>query len=494
MLKKIKVWLLQNYLLTGVLALGTFLRLYRINDFLGFWYDQGRDALVIWGMIHNGKFTLIGPMMGYTGMFRGAWYYWLITPFYALGNGNPIWPNVFLILTSIIAIFILYKSGEKLGGQKVGLLAAFIASVSYYLIGAARWLSDPTPTLLTSVLLVWVLFKFLDKKIWALPLIGLLVGLSLQFSAATEIFYIPAILIILWLKRKILPGFKIILISVVSFLAIFIPQGLFELRHHGVLSGALYQFVFHEKTFTVSFWNLIAERLPFDYSLFYSKFWTNGGTFFAPFFIIFVALLFIGWNKLWKDDKFKILFILSVAPFIGTLFFIGNLGNIYDYYFTGYYQLWILLFSYVLISFSKNMLMKIVIGIFLIILVFQNFSALKPNYAASLSDSKIIAFPNQLAAIDWIYRDANGRDFNVDEYVPPVIPYAYQYLFEWLGNTKYKKLPTEKLTPLLYTLTEVDPDHPDRIEAWFKRQKGIAKVEASATFGGIIVQERLRLK
>jgi 4-amino-4-deoxy-L-arabinose transferase-like glycosyltransferase len=493
MLKRIKRIKLQNYLLVVVLALAAFLRLFRINDLLGFWYDQGRDALVIWDFLHKGKLFLIGPMMGFTGMFRGPWYYWLITPLYLLGKGNPLWPNIFLIFTSVLAIYVLYKLGERIGGPKLGLLAAFIASLSHYLIGASRWLSDPTPTFLVSVFLVWSLFEFLDKKNWALPLVGFLTGLALQFSAATEIFYIPAILIILWLKRKILPNFWIVLVSVFSFLVTLIPQGLFELRHPGVLSGALYQFIFHEETFTLSFWQILGERLPFDYRLFSSKFWLNGGMFFGLFFATFAVLLILGRKKFWKDDKFKILFILAVAPFIGTLFFIGNLGAIYDYYFTGYYLIWILLFSFVFISYLKNILMKIVMGIFVVTFLFFNFNAFKGFYFTPLSDPKIIAFSNQLAAIDWIYKDAGGRDFNVDEYVPPVIPYAYQYLFEWLGITKYNKLPAEECTPLLYTLSEVDPDHPERIAAWFERQKGIAKVQESVKFGGIIVERRIRI-
>jgi len=493
MQKKLKAFSFNKYLLIIILGIASFLRLYRINDLLGFWYDQGRDALVIWDLLHKGKTFLIGPMMGFTGMFRGAWFYWLITPFYVLGGGNPLWPNVFLILTSIFAIYILYKLGEKLGNKKIGLFAAFIASVSCYVVGASRWLSDPTPTLLVSVLLVWTLYKFLDRKVWALPMAGFLIGLSLQFSAATEIFYIPAIIIIFWLKRKNLPSRKVMLLSFISFLLVFVPQGLFELRHPGVLSGALYQFIFHEKTFTLSFWQILGARLPYDYNLFYSKFWVNGGMFFGPFFVVFIGLTIFGWKKFWKDDKFKILFILSIAPFIGTLFFIGNLGSIYDYYFTGYYLIWILFFSYVYINFSKYFLMKIVISIFLVILVILNLSALKQGDSVMLSDPETIAFTNQLKAIDWIYKDAAGREFNVDEYVPPVIPYAYQYLFEWLGTTKYNKFPVEKEVPLLYTLEEVDPDHPDRIGAWFARQEGLAKIQESVRFGGITVERRIRI-
>jgi len=491
--KRIKKFLSINYLLLMILSLASFLRFFRINELLGFWYDQGRDALVIWDFIHKGKTFLIGPMMGFTGMFRGAWYYWLITPFYFLGKGNPLWPNIFLILTSIFAVFVLYKLGEKMGGPKVGLLAALTASVSYYVVGASRWLSDPTPTLLVSVLLVWALFKFLDKRVWALPLVGLLVGLSLQFSAATEIFYVPAVMVFVFFKRKYIPSAKILILSFASFLVTLIPQGLFEFRHRGVLSGALYQFIFHEKTFTLSFWQIIGTRFPYDYNLFYSKFWINGGMLFAPFFIIFIFLLIIGWKKFWRDDEFKIIFTISIAPLIGTLFFIGNLGAIYDYYFTGYYLIWILLFSYVFMSFSRNILMKIAMSIFVIILVVQNFITFKQNYFIPLNDPKIIAFSNQLMVVDWVYNDAKTRDFNIDEYVPPVIPYAYQYLFEWLGTQKYQRPPSDKNISLLYTLYEADPDHPERLQAWLDRQKGIGRIIKEDRFGGIIVQERQRI-
>ena len=494
MQKKITKFFSKNYILIAILSLATFLRLYRINDLLGFWYDQGRDALVIWDFIHKSKAFLIGPMMGFTGMFRGAWYYWLITPFYFLGRGNPLWPNVFLILTSIIALYLLYKLGEKVGGRRTGLLAVLIASVSYYVVGASRWLSDPTPTLLVSVLLVWALLKFLEKKIWALPLVGLLVGLSLQFSAATEIFFIPSILLILYLKRKIVPNYKIILISTFSFLATLIPQGLFELRHPGVLSGALYQFIFHENTFTLSFWQIIGDRLPYDYNLFYSKFWINGGILFAPFFIIFIALLITGWKKFWKDDKFKILFILSTAPFIGTLFFIGNLGAIYDYYFTGYYLIWIIFFSYVLMSISGKWWGKVVVIIFVITLLTKNAIGFKDTHLVSLNDPTQTTFNGQLKAIDWIYKNAVGKDFNFDVYVPPVVPYEFNYLFKWYGNSKYGKVPVEKNIPLLYTLYEVDAYHPERLQAWLDRQKGIGKVEESESFGGITVERRTRIK
>jgi hypothetical protein len=123
----------------------------------------------------------------------------------------------------------------------------------------------------------------------------------------------------------------------------------------------------------------------------------------------------------------------------------------------------------------------------------NNFSDIKIYLSTTDNASDSIMLSNQEKAIDWIYKDAGSGDFNVDEYVPPVIPYSYNYLFTWLGTTKYHKLPVEPQISLLYTLYEVDPPHPERLQAWLTRQQGIGKVIKQETFGGITVQERERI-
>jgi 4-amino-4-deoxy-L-arabinose transferase-like glycosyltransferase len=493
MLQKIKKFFFKNYLLIGIISLASFLRFYRINVLLGFWYDQGRDALVIWDLIYKGKFFLIGPTTGIEGVFRGPWYYWLITPFYYLGKGNPLWPAFFLIITSIVALCILYKLGEKIGGQKTGLFVVLIASISCYVIGASRWLSNPTPMLLISVLLVWAVYEFLDKKIWALPVIGFLIGMALNFGSAMEIWYIPAVLIILIIKRKILPNIKIILLSSATFLVAFLPQVFFEMRHPGVLSGPLIKFLFQEKNISLDFWEIVVSKLTFYYNLFSSKFWINGSSLFAPFFIIFLFLLVTGWKKFWKNDKFKVVSVLSIIPFIGGFLFTGNEGNLYEYYFTGYYLIWILLFSFVLFSISKKLLRKFIIVFFVTLLITKNMTAYKEQYFVSLDDPTKTSYYGQIKSIDWIYKDAGSRDFNFDVYVPPVVPYEFNYFFKWYGNLKYGRTPIEKNISLLYTIYEVDAFNPERLEAWMKRQETIGRVIKEQRFGGIVVQERQRI-
>src|SRR3989339_1523570 len=141
-----------NLLILIILLFAFILRIYRIGDLLDFHYDQGRDALIIWELIKNHKFFLIGPVTGLEGVFLGPFYYYLIAPFYFIGNGNPAIPSIFLSSLVTISLFFLYKSGEEIGGKVVGFIALLIGSFSNYLILSSRWLSNPTPIYLTSIL------------------------------------------------------------------------------------------------------------------------------------------------------------------------------------------------------------------------------------------------------------------------------------------------------------------------------------------------------
>jgi hypothetical protein len=85
---------LQKYsthiLLSILLCVALWFRVYRIDQVLGFYFDQGRDANVILDLLQFHKFFLIGPTTGIAGIFRGPFYYYLITPAYFLGNGSEL--------------------------------------------------------------------------------------------------------------------------------------------------------------------------------------------------------------------------------------------------------------------------------------------------------------------------------------------------------------------------------------------------------------------
>lgn len=501
MLEKIRKFFTTNYLLVIILSFASFLRLYRINDLLGFWYDQGRDALVIWDFIYKGKAFLIGPTTGIAGIFRGPWYYWLITPFYWLGNGNPVYPLIFLILTTIAAIAIIYYLGYKIQGKSTGILAAIIASFSFYIIDASKWLSNPTPMLLISLIIVWAMLKVMDGKKWGWPIIFFCFGLSLfNFGSSGELFYLPAILIFaIWtILRQGFGGksslnWKIVFISLISFIITFAPLVIFDFKHQGILRTNIYQSFVSEKSFAMPIESFLAKRTSFYYETFTRKIFDYRGLQEKSILIIVGLWFLISLPKYIKNKKVIPLIILLMSPIIGLYFFQGNEGVLYDYYFTGYYLIFILLFAIVLGDIWRFAIGKIFILYFIYLFLNSNLSILLPRLIDKSTGPESIVLSNQKKAIDWVYNNADNRNFNVDVYVPPVIPYAYDYLFRWLGTTKYHKLPDDSQVKLLYTLYEADSGSPERLQAWLNRQKGIGKVLKEQRYGGITVQERLRI-
>lgn len=482
--------------LAGILLLATFLRLYRMKDYLGFWYDQGRDALVIWDLIHKGKFFLIGPTTGLPGIFRGPFYYYLITPFYWLGNGNPLYPYVFLVLTTVAAVWLIYKLGTSLEGEVTGYTAAILAAFSFSVVLASRWLSNPTPMLLLSMILVWGMIKVTEGKRWGWPVIAGTFGLSLfSFGSSGEFFYFPALVIFLIWQWKRRPDVRNLIYSVATFGITFAPLAIFNLRHGNILlSNFTGTFGEGSGSFVIPSLGFIKARTLVYVGIFSDKiFHSQGGIFTASLVLVGLWFLFF-LPKLLKSTKIKAVMLLFFSAIVGLYFYQGNYGILYDYYMTGYYLVFLLLFAVVVGFIWKagvvgKLFVLFLVGLFLV----DNLQAAMGRFSDNCQGDASICYINQLKAIDWIYSNASGNSFNVDEYVPPVIPYAYNYLFTWLGTTKYHQLPKESQIPLLYTLYEADPPHPERLDAWLTRQKTIGKVEKGATFGGITVERRQRI-
>ncbi len=482
-------------LLIAILLAAFSLRIYKVGTVLGFYFDQGRDALVIWDFIHLHKFFLIGPTTGLPGIFRGPYYYYLIAPFYALGGGNPVWPSVFLAFTTVVAIALIYLLGTKIQNKATGLIAAVIASFSFYIVYASRWLSNPTPMLIFSMILVWAMIKIVEGKKparWAWVTIALVSGLSLfNFGSSGEFFYFPAIFIFAIWQRKKWPNLKYFLLSVFAFVITFAPLVLFDIKHdHILLHNFLSTFGSGGGSFKIPTLDFIKIRNNSYFDIFTNKIFQDRKNLETAILAIVGIGFLISLPKLLKNKKFKVVLLLLISPIIGLYFYQGNYGVLYDYYMTGYYLIFILLFAIILGQLWK---IKIIGKLFILYFFYLFFMNNIPVTWSKITDGcdgpTSICFINQKQAIDWIYQNAGTKDFNVDVYVPPVIPYAYDYLLKWKSNPH---LVTNQ-TQFLYTLYEIDPPHPERLNAWLARQKGIGKVQETTRFGGITVERRTRI-
>ena len=480
------------------LLLALFVRVYRTEALLGFYYDQGRDAMVIWRLWSEGKFFLIGPVTGLAGIFLGPFYYYLIAPFYLISGGNPVLPAVFLAFLSTIAIYFLYLLGKEFQDRITGLIAAVIGGFSYYIVTASRWLSNPTSILLVSVLLLfsmWKIIKGESKKWWIA--IALLIGVSLHFEAASAVFYLPMILVFALWQKKNFPDKKTLLISSIIFIGTLLPQILFNFRHGNILFDNFIGMLVEEKSFKLSFWQVLNSRMNYFWSVFHSKI-LPGLEIWVVAFSAIVLGISIERKKEFDKKALTLLAIFIGIPMLGFIFFQGNFGNIYDYYMTGYYLPIILLFSMGLAKLFKTNLGRVIILAFFVLFLTRNGEYIKNHITAGFDGPTHITLGNELQAVDWVFKDAEGRgEFNVDVYVPPVIPHSYDYLFLWQATKRCGDslcdMNLAEQVPLLYTLHEEDPPHPERLEAWHARQKGIGEIEEEVSFGGITVQRRKRI-
>jgi 4-amino-4-deoxy-L-arabinose transferase-like glycosyltransferase len=413
-----------------------------------------------------------------------------------LGKGNPVWPFIFLVLTSVAALWLIYYLGKKIQDKTTGFIALIIGTFSFNIVFASRWLSNPTPMLLFSVIIVWAMVKVTEGKKWGWPIIALISGLSLfSFGSSGEFFYFPALFIFLLWQWKNGPDLKILIFSIVLFVLTFAPLVLFDIKHqHILLHNFTGTFGADGGSFKIPTLQFIKTRTWTYFDIFTNKIFQSRNnlnliTLFA------VGILFLRYLPIiWGNAKLKILILLLGSAVVGLYFYQGNFAVLYDYYLTGYYLIFILLFAAVLsLTWKHNFIGKLFVTFFLFLFFINNIPVSLAKITDKCDGSLSICYAAQTKAIDWVYKDAGSNDFNVDVYVPPVISYSYDYLFKWLGTTKYHKLPNTNQVPLLYTMYEADPEHPERLKAWLARQKGIGSIIKEQSFGGITVQERKRI-
>jgi 4-amino-4-deoxy-L-arabinose transferase-like glycosyltransferase len=484
-----------KYLIWIILFCALFLRTYRVSELTGFYFDQGRDAKVIWQLWHDQKVFLIGPTTGIEGIFLGPFYYYLIAPFYILGNGNPVYPAIALATINCAAIYVIYLIGRKFFDENTGLLAAFFITFSQTLIQSHRWLSNPTPLPLFAALAIYFLLEIINgtKKDWMWLLLGLVLGLSLQLEAASAVFFIPAVLLAFIFFRKNIYWGKNLLHLFFTFCLTLIPQLWFNFRHENLLVYSFKKFLVTDKSFAPVLFDFYPKRLAFYFDSFSGKLFPDDKLALI-FSVVFLVLVIISIRKVFTKNLLALLVWVS-TPLFFLMFYHGNNGYVWDYYFTGVYPVFILIVSFVLSFALKSHLWqaRVLTGIFVLVFLLTNALNLQKDLTTRLDKNTDISLSTSRSAVDWVYSDAKDQPFNVDVYVPPVIPHSYDYLFLWRGNTRFSALPSPDRQELLYVIYESDPPHPERLNEWLLRQSGIAVPDKQVKFGGVTVERRWRI-
>lgn len=429
-------------LLIFVLAFGV--RSIYFNEGLTFGYDQARDmfqALEIWT---KDPIKLLGPQSDAPGLHHGSLYWYLISPFIFFSGGNIFMARLFLIFLNCVTIFFIFDLTKSLfNNRKLALLASFLFAMSFESSQYARWISNPSPAILTSTLSFWSLKQLLDGKKWALTTLLFSWGLSVQFQLF--MLYQVVVFPLIWVAVKgfIFPKVSLksisiaiiaLFISVSTFIAgeiIFKMQNTFALlkllQSHTLISSSFTQtlFTFFDRMVNVFYFNM------WGVNLFLAGIITS---------IIFVkSLQKLQDNKNRKEFIFLIMWVVS--PIV-LHFFNGTNAN---YITLGSGVGAIILTSYFIFELLKNPSLKIWGILAIIIIVISNVNLIlriNKTGEALFSVQQKISLNDELKTINWVYNEAKGKPFYVNTITNPLfINTTWAYLFNWYGRSTYGYMP-----------------------------------------------------
>ena len=424
-LGKMKRGKLEIGFLVIILSLAAFLRLYRIEDFMVFLGDEGRDALVVKRIIVDHKWTLLGPTASVGGMFLGPVYYYFMIPFLWAFRLEPVGPAIMVALFGIATVFLVYKFAYDLFGPISALLVSLLYSVSPLAIIYSRSSWNPNILPFFSLLTIYFLKRaFADKRFFFA--VGACLGIALQLHyLASFLFFIIFSAIFLFEKRTISHWLLVISRLFLGFLLTFSPFILFELRHRFPNTKSLWQFIFAGKE--VSF--KLKRFLPIVLDVFFRLFKTVvcGDNIYLAipllFFVLLGVYLSLKHNKFSKEKAVLILWVV-----LGCLLFGFYQKPIYDYYLGFLYPASFLLLGFVVENLAKN---KIFFPAFLGLALAIFSLNLKNSPAFRIANKQV---ENTKENVRVLLEQTEGKSFNFALIANGNSDHAYRYFMEIWGR------------------------------------------------------------
>lgn len=440
-----KFSLTEGLLVLLTLIVASFLRLYRIADYMTFLGDEGRDVMVAKGIL-EGNFTLLGPRASAGDFFLGPIYYYMIAPFLWLTRLDPVGPAIMVALFSIATVFLVYFVGKKLFGTKAGIMSAMLYTVSPLVIVYSRSSWNPNPMPFFSLLSLYILFVALKNNILKLfILVGFLLGIAIQLHYLTV--FLGVIVFTFVLLGNLFQDRKKIFIKylkqygslLIGFIAGIFPFLLFEGRHGFPNTKTIFNFVFidsgannypPQESFvshiTDTFFRLFGRLITFfpspdrieTHTYTNLDLWYWGTILLATASIL--ALFFV-------KDKLKII-LFALWLFFGVVLFGFYKKSIYDYYFGFMFPLPFLLVGNLLSSLWSTKKLKVA-GIAVSVVLFTGLMAInlfgnpfkyEPN--RQKDQAKNIA--------EFVLSKTGGKPFNFALITGGNSDHLYRYFFE----------------------------------------------------------------
>lgn len=230
LLTKNRTWVI----LFLILIIHSFFRFYQLGSRSPFGWDQVDNAWAAKDIIVDHKWPLLGMQAKQnTGFFIGPFYYYLVAIVYFFTKLDPIASGIFAGITSVFTFFVFYFLTKKIFSSKVALIAVFIHTFSFYIIGFDRVQWPINLIAPISFIIFFALYNIINGRINYLPLLATALGFSFHLNF-TAVFFPLIILFALPFFPRNKQLLKYSFISLPLFLVWFVPNFLAELGSQNV--------------------------------------------------------------------------------------------------------------------------------------------------------------------------------------------------------------------------------------------------------------------
>lgn len=442
----------RNQLLICILLviLSFTVRWFKLNDFLFFGFEQGRDALATLDIINLKHFPLIGPGTSAPGIFHGAYYYYLMTIPYYLGSGNPLFAAFFIVLISSLTSVIGYFFAKNVFNSiKWGIVYAVFIAFSFEYVLYSRWLIHvpfSIPLTLASYFMLWKYSK--TQKGLFLIVFFLLASLACQFEMILLPQFIFTFILFYLFKIVKISWAKDLFIGLFFSLIIFSPQILFDFRNEHIIFNSLINFVSNTNKNTDILNSAKIFIIQTDGQFRRSLIYTEN----MYLKLIYLFLLICGlWFFLKNKENHRFFYFLLIWSLMSLPLILIGSGNPHNYLGVG--LAWTFLLCCSIKGFLDN---KLHIGLILLssliiyswMISFQNLSINKNIFFTTIQDD--LNYTDQQKVLNYIHQDANGQSYRLIAFT---IPYLHPEGWEYLHNFFYPQ-DSNKEAKILYIIIE----------------------------------------
>jgi hypothetical protein len=406
-----------------------FFRFYNLDKRIIFNWDQEQFSYQIKNIIQDKDFTLIGPRTTHDkGFFLGPYFTYLMIPFYLMTNLHPNALLIFVVFYNLLFFYISYFLLKKVFNRKVVLIFLFLWTINYQLIyfDTLPWWPILIPLGITlSIYYLHEIYKNPATENYIF--LGLTLGIfsNMHFQFAFIILF--SIFMLIQYQKKIYFSLKKILAFSGSFLLVFTPLFIFDLRNNFINMKLFSNFFFLSdkglgrdiNVWKIVFINVIQPIIFFKNELL---------MFFFIILIVILLIYLINKNKNFKKIFYKSFLLLWIfTPFAFMLY--GKRPS--EYYYVYLYPFLLIAISDFLLTVKNRVYMTLVfvilVSVFITDLMFYN----KDNKI--LQEDYLSLYAKDNTAKKIVEKVDLSKKFNISIDAPPGLNNGFKYFLDWYG-------------------------------------------------------------